>query len=114
MAKKLRRVAVSRAGGVLLNATHADWTLANIRFGRVLDRRIRGCRVKLLANTAENGQGSTPRTVPRHWCDKGHRYGLGPMPESSHPSSGRHLRVGEPARYTQQCYDPPARWTTER
>jgi hypothetical protein len=82
MAKKLRRVAVSRAGGVWLGATHADWTLANIRFGRALDRRIRGCRLKLLVNMAENGQGPTPRTVPPHLCDKGHRYGLGPMPES--------------------------------
>jgi endoglucanase len=114
MAKKLRRVDVCRAGGVLLNATHADWTLANIRFGRALGRRIRGCRLKLLVNTAENGQGPTPRTVPRHWCDKGQRYGLGPVPESPTRHPGVIYGWVNRPGYTQKCYDPPVRWADYR
>ena len=79
MAPKLRRVGVCRVKGILLNATHADWTRASVRYGRDLDRRL-PCRLRILVNTAENGRGPTSRSVPQHWCDSRQRYGLGPPP----------------------------------
>jgi endoglucanase len=113
MARKLRRVEVCRVGGVLLNATHADWTIRNIRFGRALDRRL-PCRLRILVNTAENGQGPTPRSVPRHWCDARQRYGLGPPP--ANPTRHANVIYGWVNRpgYTQQCYDKPVRWALYR
>jgi endoglucanase len=113
MAAKLRRVGVCSVGGVLLNATHADWTSRNIRFGRALERRL-PCGLRILVNTAENGQGPTPRSVPRHWCDSRQRYGLGPPPAS--PTGHANVIFGWVNRpgYTQQCYDAPVRWALFR
>jgi endoglucanase len=113
MAAKLRRVGVCSVGGVLLNATHADWTSRNIGFGRALDRRL-PCELRILVNTAENGQGPTPRSVPRHWCDSRQRYGLGPAPAS--PTDHANVIYGWVNRpgYTQQCYDAPVRWALDR
>jgi endoglucanase len=113
MAPKLRRVEVCRVKGVLLNATHADWTHTNIRYGYALDRRL-PCRLRILVNTAENGRGPTPRSVPKHWCDSGQRYGLGPP--SAFPWHHRNVLLGYVNRpgFTQQCYDPPVRWTLQR
>jgi endoglucanase len=113
MARKLRRVDVCRAGGLLLNATHADWTVRNVRYGRALERLLR-CRLRILVNTAENGQGPNPRTRARSWCDSGHQYGLGPDPAS--PTRYPRVAYGWVNRpgYTQQCYDPPVRWALYR
>lgn len=113
MARKLRRVDVCRAGGVLLNATHADWTDRNVRYGRALERLL-PCRLRILVNTAENGQGPNPRTRRRAWCDSGHHYGLGPAPASPTRFPGvAYGWVNRPG-YVQQCYDPPVRWALYR
>jgi endoglucanase len=113
MARKLRRVDVCRAGGVLLNATHADWTVRNVRYGRALEQRL-PCRLRILLNTAENGHGPNPRTRPRAWCDSDHHYGLGPAPASPTPYQGvAYGWVNRPG-YVQQCYDPPVRWALYR
>jgi endoglucanase len=113
MARKLRRVDICRAGGVLLNATHADWTVRNVRYGRALERLL-ACRLRILVNTAENGQGPNPRTRARSWCDSEQHYGLGPDPASPTPYPRvAYGWVNRPG-YTQQCYDPPVRWALYR
>jgi endoglucanase len=113
MAPKLRRVGACRVGGILLNATHADWTNANIRYGHALDRLL-PCHLRILVNTAENGRGPTSRTVPQHWCDRRQRYGLGPPP--AFPSGHKDVLFGYVNRpgYTQKCYDAPVRWALYR
>ncbi len=52
---KLRRIGVDKVRGFMLNVTHYDWTAANVKYGRVLSRRLGGKH--FIINTASNGRG---------------------------------------------------------
>ena len=72
MAPKLRRVGIARASGFMLNATHYDWTRANIKYGVELSRRVGGKH--FIINTAENGRGPIHKRLPNGrrltvWCN---------------------------------------------
>ncbi|HKP20017.1 MAG TPA: glycoside hydrolase family 6 protein, partial [Thermoleophilaceae bacterium] len=72
MAKKLRRVGVAKVRGFMLNATHYDWTRANIQYGLKLSRLVGGKH--FVINTAENGRGPIHKRLPNGrrltiWCN---------------------------------------------
>lgn len=117
MAPKLRRVGVARAQGFMLNATHYDWTRANIKYGVELSRRVGGKH--FVINTAENGRGPIHKRLPNGrrltvWCNPPGR-GLGPAPttETSHPLVDAYLWVNRPG-YAQSCQGRKIGWYPPR
>lgn len=81
-ARMLRRIGIARVRGFMLNATHYDWTAANIRYGRAVSRRVGG--KPFVINTAENGRGPVHYTAGNGrrinvYCNPQFR-GLGPSP----------------------------------
>lgn len=117
MAPKLRRAGIARASGFMLNATHYDWTRANIKYGVDLSRRVGGKH--FIINTAENGRGPIHKRLPNGrrltvWCNPPAR-GLGPAPttETSHPLVDAYLWVNRPG-YAQSCQGRPIAWYVPR
>ena len=105
-AKKLKRIGVAKVRGFMLNATHYDWTAANIKHGLEISRKIGGKH--FIVNTAENGRGPVHyrRWIDRSrhiwrtidiWCNPGLR-GLGPLPTTTPPTRRGRLPVDQPAR----------------
>jgi endoglucanase len=117
MAPKLRRVGVAKAQGFMLNATHYDWTRANIKYGLELSRRLGGKH--FVINTAENGRGPVHKRLPNGrrltiWCNPPGR-GLGPAPttETSHPLVDAYLWINRPG-YAQSCQGRKIGWYPAR
>ena len=117
MAPKLRRVGVAKAQGFMLNATHYDWTRANIKYGLELSRRLGGKH--FVINTAENGRGPVHKRLPNGrrltiWCNPPGR-GLGPAPttETSHPLVDAYLWINRPG-YAQSCQGREIAWYPRR
>ena len=117
MAPKLRRVGVAMAQGFMLNATHYDWTRANIKYGIELSRRLGGKH--FVINTAENGRGPVHKRLPNGrrltiWCNPPGR-GLGPPPttETSHPLVDAYLWINRPG-YAQSCQGRKIAWYVPR
>ena len=54
-AKQLRAVGIAKVRGFMLNATHYDWTRANITYGLEVSRRVGG--KPFVVGTAYNGRG---------------------------------------------------------
>ena len=105
-ARKLRAIGIGRVRGFMLNATHQDWTAANIRHGLRISRLVGGKH--FVINTAENGRGPVHyyRANGRRitvWCNPGLR-GLGPPPttDTSHPRVDAYLWINRPG-YAQSC-----------
>ena len=96
----------------MLNATHYDWTKANIRHGLAISRRVGGKH--FIINTAENGRGpvhyKSNHRVINVWCNPGLR-GLGPAPttETSNPRADAYLWINRPG-YAQSCQGRPIAW----
>jgi endoglucanase len=65
VAKKLRFVGIHRVRGFVLNATHKDFTLRNIRFGLAVSRMTGG--KPFIINTSHNGNGPMHY---RQWIDR--------------------------------------------
>jgi endoglucanase len=88
MARKLRFVGIRKVRGFMLNVTHTDWTINNIRFGTRVSRLVGGKH--FIINTAENGRGPTLRyrringRRRKHpiWCNAPDA-GLGPRPSTA-------------------------------
>ncbi|MEX1142193.1 MAG: glycoside hydrolase family 6 protein [Thermoleophilaceae bacterium] len=112
MARKLRRAGIGMARGFMLNATHGDWTRANIRYGLQLSRRVGGKH--FVINTAQNGRGPVHWRDGRRrrvvWCNPGLR-GLGPPPttDTSHPRVDAYLWINRPG-FVQGCSHGTVRW----
>jgi endoglucanase len=119
IARLLRRVKVGRIQGFFTNATHQNWTLREIRYGREVVRRLGG-RPHFVVNTSGNGRGPL---VPRDRMRFGNSFrcnapgrGLGPKPTSVVPKKYRHLDglfwIGNPGRSAGRCVrhgnPPPA------
>jgi endoglucanase len=115
-ANQLRAVGVAKVQGFMLNATHQDWTRANIQHGLDISRRIGGKH--FIINTAENGRGPVHyRRGYRRitvWCNPGLR-GLGPAPttETAHPKVDAYLWINRPG-YAQICQGRPIAWYLPR
>jgi len=117
MARKLRKVGVAKVRGFMLNATHYDWTRANIQYGLKLSRLVGGKH--FIINTAENGRGPIHKRLPNGrrltvWCNPPHR-GLGPAPTTNTSNSrvDAYLWVNRPG-YAQSCQGRPIAWYLPR
>jgi endoglucanase len=117
MAKKLRMVGIAKVRGFMLNATHYDWTRANIQYGVKLSRLVGGKH--FIVNTAENGRGPIHKRLPNGrrltvWCNPPNR-GLGPAPttNTSNPRADAYLWVNRPG-YAQSCQHRPIAWYLPR
>jgi endoglucanase len=117
VARKLRAVGIANVRGFMLNATHYDWTRANIRYGLKVSRLTGGRH--FVINTAENGRGPVHARLPNGrrltvWCNPGLR-GLGPPPttETSHPKVDAYLWINRPG-YAQSCQGRKIAWHLPR
>jgi endoglucanase len=115
-AKQLRAIGIAKVRGFMLNATHYDWTKANIKHGLAISRRVGGKH--FIINTAENGRGpihyKADHRVINVWCNPGLR-GLGPAPttETSNPMVDAYLWINRPG-YAQSCQGRPIAWYPPR
>jgi endoglucanase len=117
MAPKLRAVGIAKVRGFMLNATHNDWTRANIQYGLKLSKLVGGKH--FIINTAENGRGPIHKRLPNGrrltvWCNPPKR-GLGPPPttDTSNPMADAYLWVNRPG-YAQSCQGRPIAWYLPR
>jgi endoglucanase len=117
VARKLRAIGVGKVRGFMLNATHYDWTRANIRYGLQISRMTGGKH--FVINTAENGRGPVHARLPNGrrltvWCNPGYR-GLGPAPttDTSHPKVDAYLWINRPG-YAQSCQGRKIDWYLPR
>jgi endoglucanase len=117
MAKKLRKVGIAKVRGFMLNATHYDWTRANIAYGVKLSKLVGGKH--FIINTAENGRGPIHKRLPNGrrltvWCNPPNR-GLGPAPttNTSDSRADGYLWVNRPG-YAQSCQGRPIAWYLPR
>jgi endoglucanase len=116
-AKLLRMVGVAKVRGFMLNATHYDWTRANVRHGIDISRRIGGKH--FVINTAENGRGPVHRRLPNGrrltiWCNPpGRGLGIPPTTDTSHPLVDAYLWINRPG-YAQSCQHRPIAWYAPR
>jgi endoglucanase len=101
----------------MLNATHYDWTAANIEHGLEISRRTGGKH--FIVNTAENGRGPVHYLIGNGrrinvWCSPGLR-GLGPAPttDTSHPKADAYLWINRPG-YAQSCAGQEISWFLPR
>jgi endoglucanase len=117
VARKLRAVGIAKVRGFMLNATHYDWTQANIRYGLEVSRLTGGKH--FVVNTAENGRGPVHVRQANGrrltvWCNPGLR-GLGPPPttDTSHPKVDAYLWINRPG-YAQSCQGRKIGWFLPR
>ena len=117
MAPKLRAAGIAKVRGFMLNATHNDWTRANIQYGLKLSKLVGGKH--FIINTAENGRGPIHKRLPNGrrltvWCNPPKR-GLGPAPttDTSNPMADAYLWINRPG-YAQSCQGRPIAWYLPR
>ena len=110
----LRDVGIGKVRGFMLNATHFDWTAANMRHGLAISRKLGGKH--FIINTAQNGRGpySRPGLKRHEWCEPPRR-GLGPSPTTNtmHPLVDAYLWISRPG-YRQSCAGHKIAWSTEK
>ena len=100
-ARQLRAIGIARARGFMLNATHMDWTRANIRHGLEISRLTGGKH--FIINTAENGRGPDPQAAaqraPHHGVVQPAEARTRPAADDRHvePDGGR-VPVDQPPR----------------
>ncbi|MGH2761096.1 MAG: glycoside hydrolase family 6 protein [Thermoleophilaceae bacterium] len=115
-ARQLRAIGIRKVRGFMLNATHYDWTGANIKHGLQISRLTGGKH--FIINTAENGRGPIHyRRGGRRitvWCNPGLR-GLGPPPstDTAHRKVDAYLWINRPG-YAQICQGRPIGWYMPR
>ena len=101
----------------MLNATHHDWTRANILHGLDISRRMGG--KPFVINTAENGRGPVHYRHAKGrritvWCNPGSpRLGPPPTTNTSHPMVDAYLWINRPG-YAQGCQGRPVAWFAPR
>jgi endoglucanase len=111
-ARLLRKVGVAKVRGFMLNATHYDWTAANVRHGLKISRKLGGKH--FVINTAENGRGPYRVGTSNVWCNPPGR-GLGPAPttDTAHPMVDAYLWINRPG-YGQSCAGQKIAWNMDR
>jgi endoglucanase len=116
-AKQLRAVGIAKVRGFMLNATHYDWTRANIRHGLEISRLTGGKH--FVINTAENGRGPLHYRLPNGrlrnvWCSPPLRgLGIPPTTSTSNPMVDAYLWISRPG-YAQSCQHRPIGWYPQR
>jgi endoglucanase len=116
-ANQLRAIGIAKVRGFMLNATHYDWTGANIKHGLQISRLTGGKH--FIINTAENGRGPVHQRLPNGrrltiWCNPPKR-GLGPPPttNTANPTVDAYLWINRPG-YAQSCMHRPIAWYLPR
>ena len=114
-ARQLRLIGIGKVRGFMLNATHYDWTAANVRHGLEISRRVGGKH--FIVSTSFNGRGPVHyrryfaphrwRTI-NVWCHPRMR-GLGPAPttRTSNPRVDAYLWIGRPGYSGGRCNGGP-------
>jgi endoglucanase len=116
-AKQLRAVGIAKVRGFMLNATHYDWTRANIQHGIEISRLTGGKH--FVINTAENGRGPLHYKLANGrlrnvWCNPPLRgLGVAPTTNTSNPMVDAYLWVSRPG-YAQSCQHRPIGWYPPR
>jgi endoglucanase len=116
-AKQLRAVGIAKVRGFMLNATHYDWTRANIQHGLEISRLTGGKH--FVINTAENGRGPLHYRLPNGrvknvWCNPPLRgLGIPPTTNTSNPVVDAYLWISRPG-YAQSCQHRPISWYAPR
>lgn len=113
-ARKLRRIGIGKVRGFMVNVTHFDWTVNNIRYGYEVSRRVGG--KPFIVSTAYNGRGPVHLKAViggRHrrlnvWCNPRMR-GLGPPPTAStgYPGVDAFMWIGRPGYSAGACNGGP-------
>ena len=116
-AKQLRAIGIAKVRGFMLNATHQDWTSANIEHGLDISR-LTGEK-HFVINTAENGRGPIHHYLPNGrrltvWCNPPNR-GLGspPTTDTANPMVDAYLWINRPG-YGQSCAGQKIAWNTAK
>jgi endoglucanase len=116
-ANQLRAIGIAKVRGFMLNATHQDWTRANIRHGLEISRLTGGKH--FVINTAENGRGPIHYRNARGrritvWCNPPRRgLGIPPTTNTSNPMVDAYLWINRPG-YAQSCQGRPIAWYAPR
>jgi hypothetical protein len=100
-ARQLRAIGIAKVRGFMLNATHQDWTLANIRHGLEISRMTGGKH--FVINTAENGRGPVHYRLPNGrritvWCNPGDARPRTAADDGHVEPDGGRLPVDQPPR----------------
>jgi len=117
-ARQLRAIGIRRVRGFMLNATHYDWTAANIQHGLEISRLTGGKH--FIVNTAENGRGPVHYQANNGrritvWCNPGRRgLGMPPTTDTSRPDKvDAYLWINRPG-FAQSCQGRPIAWFVPR
>jgi endoglucanase len=85
-AKTLKRIGISKVRGFMVNVTHFDWTINNIRYGNKVSKKLGG--KPFVVSTSYNGRGPVHYKTSKHgrrinvFCNVRYR-GLGPAPTTN-------------------------------
>jgi endoglucanase len=119
-AKQLRYIGIAKVRGFMLNATHHDWTQANIRHGLAISRRVGGKH--FIVNTSFNGRGPIHIYRGRRrlniWCNPpGRGLGIEPTTITGHPLVDAYMWINRPGYSAGGCNGGPmpvGSWWPER
>ena len=119
-AKQLRYIGIAKVRGFMLNATHHDWTRANIRHGLAISRRVGGKH--FIVNTSFNGRGPIHIRRGRRrlniWCNPpGRGLGIEPTTITGHPLVDAYMWINRPGYSAGGCNGGPmpvGSWWPER
>ncbi|MFN2617568.1 MAG: glycoside hydrolase family 6 protein [Thermoleophilaceae bacterium] len=104
---QLRYIGISKVRGFMLNVTHFDWTVNNVRHGLRISRLTGG--KPFIVSTAFNGRGPIHvRTGSRHrinvWCNpRGRGLGRAPTTDTMHPKVDAYMWIGRPGYSAGGC-----------
>jgi endoglucanase len=85
-ARTLKKIGISKVRGFMVNVTHFDWTINNIRYGQKVSRKLGG--KPFVVSTSYNGRGPVHYKTSKHgrrinvFCNVRYR-GLGPVPTTN-------------------------------
>jgi endoglucanase len=112
-ARQLRYIGISKVRGFMLNATHYDWTVNNVRHGLKISRLTGG--KPFIVSTAFNGRGpvhfraSSGRTI-NVWCHpRGRGLGAAPTTATMNPKVDAYMWIGRPGYSAGGCKGGPRR-----
>jgi endoglucanase len=119
-AKQLRYIGISKVRGFMLNATHHDWTRANVRHGLAISRRVGGKH--FIVNTSFNGRGPIHLYRGKRrlniWCNPpGRGLGVEPTTITGHPLVDAYMWINRPGYSAGGCNGGPmpvGSWWPER
>jgi len=108
-AKQLRIIGIHKVRGFMLNATHHDWTRANILHGLAISRRVGGKH--FIVSTSFNGRGPIHiggRRTRNVWCNPPNRgLGISPTTATGHPLVDAYMWVNRPGYSAGACNGGP-------